>query len=55
MTLVCRTSRLLIARKCEKKEAELVADAIIDSLQDMPISGVNTLTFDNGTEFFSHQ
>jgi len=55
MTLVCRTSRLLIARKCEKKEAELVADAIIDSLQDMPTSWVTTLTFDNGTEFFAHQ
>ncbi len=55
MTLVCRTSRLLIARKCEKKEAALVADTIIDSLQDMPSSWVNTLTFDNGTEFFAHQ
>ena len=55
MTLVCRTSRLLIARKCDKKDAELVADTLIDSLQDMPTSWVRTLTFDNGTEFFSHQ
>jgi len=55
MTLVCRTSRLLIARHCEKKEAELVADSIIESLQDMPVSWVRTLTFDNGTEFFAHQ
>ena len=55
MTLVCRTSRLLIAKKCTKKEAELVADCIIDSLLDMPESWVNTLTFDNGTEFFAHK
>jgi len=55
MTLVCRTSRLLIARKCAQKKAELVADSIIDSLQEMPVSWVNTLTFDNGTEFFAHQ
>jgi transposase, IS30 family len=55
MTLVCRTSRILIVRKCKKKEAQLVADTIIDSLQDIPTSWVNTLTFDNGTEFFAHQ
>ena len=55
MTLVDRSARFLIARKCTKKEAELVADCIIDSLLDMPQSWVRTLTFDNGTEFFAHQ
>ena len=54
-TLVDRTSRLLHARKCDTKHAGPMADTVIHALQDMPISWVKTITFDNGTEFADHQ
>lgn len=53
-TLVDRTSRLLRAKKADSKQAEEIAKEIIDALQDMPISWVKTITFDNGTEFARH-
>jgi len=53
-TLVDRTSRLLRAKKADSKQADAIATEIIDALQDMPISWVKTITFDNGTEFVRH-
>ena len=54
-TLVDRTSRLLRGQKCDTKHAGPVANAVIHALQEMPISWVKTITFDNGTEFAHHK
>ena len=54
-TLVDRKSRHLQARKVETKHADIVAQAVIDALMELPISWVKTITFDNGTEFAHHQ
>jgi IS30 family transposase len=54
LTLVERKSRLTMTRKLETKNAEQVADAIIDAFMDMPPSWIKTITFDNGTEFAGH-
>ncbi len=54
LTLVDRTGRNLVARKVQTKQADEVAQAVIDALQHMPISWVKTITFDNGTEFTHH-
>ena len=54
-TLVDRTSRLLRAKKADTKQADGIAQDIIDALQDLPISWVKTITFDNGTEFARHE
>ena len=54
-TLVDRKSRRLRARKAETKQADGIAQTVIDALQDLPISWVRTITFDNGTEFARHQ
>ena len=55
VTLVERTSRLLLAVKTKTKNAAEVAKAAIDALLDMPVSWVKTITFDNGSEFAKHE
>lgn len=55
VTLVDRSSRLLRSRKVETKQADEVAQAVIDALEDLPTSWVRTITFDNGTEFAHHE
>lgn len=55
LTLVDRKSRLLQSRKVKTKQAGEVAQAVSDALQDMPISWVKTITFDNGSEFARHE
>lgn len=55
LTLVDRKSRKLHARKTETKQAGEVAQAVIDALEDSPISWVKTITFDNGAEFTRHE
>jgi len=55
LTLVDRKSRRLHARKTETKQADEVAQAVINALEDSPISWVKTITFDNGTEFTRHE
>lgn len=54
LTLVERTSGLLQSTKLDSKQAGEVANAVIESLEEMPISWVRTITFDNGTEFAEH-
>ena len=55
VTLVDRTSRLLVCRKVDTKHADLVAQTVIHALEEMPISWVKTITFDNGSEFAGHE
>ncbi len=55
VTLVERSSRLLHAVKTDKKKAQDVAKAIIETLLDRPHSWLKTITFDNGTEFAEHE
>jgi len=55
VTLVDRTSRFLLSQKVETKQADEVVQAVITALEDMPVSWVRTITFDNGTEFAHHE
>lgn len=55
LTLVDRRARLLLSRKVQTKQADEVAQAVIDALYDLPTSWVKTITFDNGTEFAQHE
>ncbi len=55
VTLVERSSRLLHAVKTDSKKAPVVAKAIIETLLQRPYSWLNTITFDNGTEFAEHE
>ena len=55
VTLVDRTSRLLACRNVDTKHADLVAQTVIHALEEMPISWVKTITFDNGSEFAGHE
>lgn len=55
LTLVERRSRLTRIKKLESKDAESVADVIIDVFMDLPKSWAQTITFDNGTEFACHE
>ncbi len=55
LTLTERKSRLLLARKLTTKDAQVVSDAVIDALYDVPQSWIKTITFDNGTEFAAHE
>lgn len=55
LTLVERRSKLLMAAPLKTKQADDVAQAVIRLMEDLPISWVKTITFDNGTEFASHQ
>ncbi len=54
-TLVERKSRMLLSRKLDSKHADTTANAIIDAFMDVPKSWAKTITFDNGTEFASHE
>jgi len=54
LTLAERKCLLAHLRKCDTKQADEVAQAVIDALLDMPVSWVKTITFDNGTEFAGH-
>lgn len=55
VTLVERASLFTMTRKIDTKNAEGVADAIIDAFKDMHSSWIKTITFDNGTEFACHE
>jgi IS30 family transposase len=55
LTLVERSSRLLLVKKIDTKRAAEVAQAVIDLLLEYPVSWVKTITFDNGSEFCDHQ
>jgi len=55
LTLVDRRARLLLSRKVQTKQADEVAQAVIDAAYDLPTSWVRTITFDNGTEFAHHE
>ena len=55
LTLVERKSLLTLTRKLDSKDAEKVADAIIDAFMDIPPYWIKTATFDNGTEFACHE
>jgi hypothetical protein len=39
----------------DTKKKELVAQTVIHALEQMPISWVKTITFDNGSEFAGHE
>jgi transposase, IS30 family len=49
-----RTSRILIAQRLETKQAVVVAETIHAMLAPMPQPLLQTITFDNGTEFARH-
>ena len=55
VTLVERSTRLTLIRKVDTKNADDVAQALIDAFSDMPRSWLKTVTFDNGTEFAKHE
>lgn len=55
VTVVERSLRLVLAVKTATKTADEVAQAIIESLLDLPASWLKTITFDNGTEFAHHE
>jgi IS30 family transposase len=55
LTLVERCSRQTVAVLVETKHASPIAQAVIEALQDHPISWVKSITFDNGTEFADHK
>lgn len=54
VTLVERHSRRTLAMVTETKKAPDVAQAVINALEEQPVSWVKTITFDNGTEFADH-
>jgi len=55
VTLVERRSRMLQSQVVQTKQADEVAQAVIDALEEFPTSWVRTITFDNGTEFARHE
>jgi IS30 family transposase len=55
LTLVERVSRMLHAVKLATKRPAEVCRAVIQALLDWPVSWVQTITFDNGTEFYEHE
>jgi IS30 family transposase len=55
VTLVERHCLLTLARKTDTKQADEVAQAVIEAMMDMPASWLKTMTFDNGTEFARHE
>jgi IS30 family transposase len=55
VTLVERSSGLLLMMKTESKEASVIKRAIIRRLTDLPKDWCRTLTVDNGTEFAMHE
>jgi IS30 family transposase len=55
VTLVERKSLFLSACPVASRNAKEVAQAIVDTMNELPARGVKTLTFDNGTEFAAHE
>ena len=55
VTLVERKSLFLCAQRVSSRHAEGVAKAIIQALRPMPPSWLQTITFDNGSEFAKHE
>lgn len=55
VTLVERKSLYLSACPVSSKNANVVAQAIMDTMNELPARGVKTVTVDNGTEFAAHQ
>lgn len=55
VTLVERSSGLLLMVKTESKEASVVKGAIIRRFSNLPEEWCRTLTVDNGTEFAMHE
>jgi transposase, IS30 family len=55
LTLVERSSRLLLAQRTYSKRAQEVAQAAIEAMLDYPVSWVKSITFDNGSEFCAHK
>ena len=53
ITLVDRKSRLTLIKKVDTKQAEIVADSMIELLKR--VSSVCTITLDNGGEFAAHE
>lgn len=54
VTLVERKSLLIRAWRVTSRHAALVAQAIITALKPLPAQWLNTITFDNGSEFAHH-
>jgi IS30 family transposase len=55
LTLVERKSMLLRARALPSRHAAPVSQAVIEALNDLPAAWLNTITFDNGSEFAHHE
>jgi IS30 family transposase len=55
ITLVERKSLYLVPCLVSSRHASEVAQAIIDAMNELPAKAVKTVTFDNGTEFATHQ
>lgn len=55
VTLVERKSLFLSACHVTSKNAQEVARAIVETMNELPARGVKTITFDNGTEFAAHE
>ena len=54
LTLQERRSRLTLARRLLRKDADLTAEAIVAALGALPAKGRRTITHDNGGEFAQH-
>jgi IS30 family transposase len=54
-TLVERTTRFVILAKVESKETEVVMDALIREMKNLPALLRKTLTLDRGSEFSQHE
>lgn len=55
LTLVERSTNLLLAQQCENKNMETVNQAIISSFQGLPQEFVRTITVDRGKEFYGYE
>jgi len=55
LTLHERSTRLTLARRIHRRDAETTADAIIKELRDLPGAARKTITHDNGGEFARHK
>jgi transposase, IS30 family len=55
LTLVERKSGLLMARKLEKAKAESVKEETLKGFEGFPKKKIQTITFDNGSEFALHE
>ncbi len=55
LTLQERRSRLTVVRRLHSKEAQDVADAVVEELGGLPARARRTITHDNGGEFARHE